>query len=43
MILPTYRHSVPTPEDAARESRVTAVDVTQIRWAVWARVGPILC
>jgi hypothetical protein len=30
------------PEDAARESRVTAVDVAQIRWAIWARVDSIL-
>jgi hypothetical protein len=30
------------PEDAARESRVTIVDVAQIHWVVWARVDPIL-
>jgi hypothetical protein len=29
MILPTYRHSVSMPEDTARESRDTAVDVVK--------------
>jgi hypothetical protein len=29
------------PEDTARESRVTAMDVAQIHWVVRARVDPI--